>query len=131
MADFKKAFDRTAINEGGYTNNPSDRGNWIGKVLIGTNKGVSAPVLKDFLGRTPTVQEMKNLSTDTVRSIFKKNYWDVMQGDKWDDQVKAEHVYDMCINAGCGAAIKLWQLAIGAPATGKMNKITIDKTNIV
>lgn len=129
MADFKIAHRRTSINEGGYTNNASDNGNYVDGKLIGTNRGISAPVLKEYLKRTPTVSEMKNLSAEVAESIYKKNYWDVMKGDKWLSQENANNVYDMCVNAGCGTAIKLWQNTIGVPQTGKMDKVTLDKTN--
>ncbi len=131
MAKFIDAYHHTAPNEGGYTDNPADRGNYVDGLLIGTNKGVSAPVLKEWLGRRPTVQEMKALDTATAQAIYKKNYWNVIRGDEWHDQNKANHVYDMAVNAGCSAAVKLWQVAIGVPPTGHVDNITLQKTNLL
>lgn len=130
MADFITAHKLTAINEGGYSNDSADRGNWYKGVLIGTNKGVSAPVLAAYLKRMPTVDEMKNLSDQTALAIYKKNYWDIMWGDKWVSQENANAVYDMGVNAGIEVSIKLWQHAIGVTETGKMNNETLSKTNL-
>jgi lysozyme family protein len=129
MANFDIAHKKTSVNEGGYTNDANDSGNYVDGKLIGTNLGISAPVLKAYLKRTPTVAEMKNLSPAVAAAIYKKNYWDVMKGDDWNSQDNANKVYDMCVNAGCGTAIKLWQSTIGVPQTGKMDKVTLDKTN--
>ena len=136
MADFKIAYKRTSLNEGGYTDNPDDNGNWTGAVkgkgiLIGTNKGISASVLAKYLGHTPSAGEMKMLTTETAQDIYKKNYWDIMRGDEWDNQENVNNVYDMCVNAGCSSAIKMWQRSIGVEATGKMDFLTIEKTNLV
>ena len=42
----------------------------------------------------PTVDEMKQLSDEVALSIYKKNYWDEMWGDKWISQDNANNVYD-------------------------------------
>ena len=64
MADFNKAHKYIIQEEGGYQDMPNDTGNYTDGVLIGTNYGISADTLKSFLGRTPTKDEMKNLSFD-------------------------------------------------------------------
>jgi lysozyme family protein len=135
MADFEIAYKLTAINEGGYTDNADDNGNWTGAkkgvgVLVGTNHGISAPVLQKHLGRTPTVADMKNILIDTVKAIYKKNYWNVIRGDEMTRQNVANSVYDSAVNMGCGRAIKLAQKAAGLPETGKMNNQTIKALNI-
>ncbi len=131
MADFLKAYKKTAVTEGGYTNNSDDKGNYYKNILIGTNKGISAPVLAAYLKRTPTVQEMKELSTETAKAIYKKNYWDVMKGDLWNNQDSATHVYDMGVNAGIKTAIKLWQHSLGLLETGNMDTTTLNRTNLL
>lgn len=136
MADFITAYNNTAPNEGAYSNDPEDNGNWTGGLkneglLIGSNKGISAPVLSRFLKRVATVPDMKNISTDTAQTIYKNNYWDVLRGDQWNDQEKINHVYDTAINVGCIPAIKMWQMALGLPATGKMDDTTLNRTNLI
>lgn len=134
MANFDIAYNRTAKNEGGYTNNPHDRGNWTdgvagSGVLIGTNYGISAPVLKKFLGRTPTVEEMKNLPIATVKKIYKSDYWNPFRGDEVIVQEIANSIYDSAVNMGAGTAIKLCQRSLKMPETGKMDDATLNRLN--
>lgn len=134
MADFKKAYQRTAVFEGGYTDNPDDNGNWTGGkkgvgVLVGTNYGITAPELMRNLGRVPTKQDMKNISKDLVESIYKKNYWDPISGDKISNQDQANAIYDMAINAGVGTAIILAKRVLGIAENTQMDKNTINKLN--
>lgn len=134
MADFELAHKLTAGFEGGYSDHPNDNGNWTGGAmgvgkLIGTNLGIAAPVLKAYLKRMPTVQDMKSLKIETAKKIYKINYWDQIRGDEWNNQDNANIVYDMAVNSGVSRSIKLWQIAMGLKPTGKMNKETLDKTN--
>jgi len=62
--------------EGGYSNDRGDTGNYYNGIFIGTNHGISAPVLANYLGRTPSVQDMKNLTQDEAREIAATNYYD-------------------------------------------------------
>jgi lysozyme family protein len=62
--------------EGGYSNDRGDTGNYYNNIFIGTNHGISAPVLAEHLGRTPSVQDMRNLTQDEAREIAATNYYD-------------------------------------------------------
>jgi len=62
--------------EGGYSTDRNDTGNYYRGQFVGTNHGISAPVLADHLGRTPTVQDMRNLTQDTARDIAATQYYD-------------------------------------------------------
>ena len=107
MADFNQAQAFVKLAEGGYTDDPRDNGNWTGGrinvgTLIGTNHGISAPVLQSWLGRTPTVSEMKNLSYQTALAIYKKNYWDALTLSNVNNQSIALLIYDGAVNQGVG-----------------------------
>ena len=58
MADFDTSQAYVAVAEGKYQNNSdTDAGDWTGGAIgvgdaIGTNFGISAPVLSQYLGRT-------------------------------------------------------------------------------
>lgn len=135
MANFLEAHEKTAKYEGGYTKNPADNGNWTGGkigvgALIGTNYGISALVLAIFLGRTPTVDEMKSLSPEMVQKIYLKNYWDKMCGDKINSQLTANKLYDNCVNMGVTGAIAEWQRdVLFVPITRRMDEVTLNKIN--
>lgn len=107
MADFNQAQEFVKIAEGGYGNDSRDSGNWTGgKVgsgqLVGTNHGISAPVLSAWLGRTATESDMRNLSYATALQIYKKNYWDAMALSMVENQSVALLIYDGAVNQGVG-----------------------------
>lgn len=135
MANFLIAHARSSRIEGGYQCMHDDNGNWTGgKVgvgdLVGTNWGISAPVLAAYLKRTPTVADMKNLKEEVAREIFRKNYWNQMKGDQINSQDIANGIYDMGINSGIETAIILQQRELGLHETGVMDRITLDKLNL-
>lgn len=134
MAKFEIAHKKTSINEGGYTSVREDSGNWTGGVvgvgkLIGTNFGISAPVLCEFLRKTATIEDMKNITKDTVEIIYRKNYWNKIHGDELTNQEIANSLYDSAVNMGVGQAIKLAQKALNIPVTGKIDSYMINLLN--
>jgi lysozyme family protein len=90
--------------EQGYSSDKKDTGNWIktkkGKIFIGTNHGVSAIVLQEYLGRVPTQKEMEELSYQTALKIYKNRYWDQQNLSQLKNQSIANILYDGCINQG-------------------------------
>lgn len=128
MADFRKAQAKVKVFEGGYSNDPRDKGNFVDGKLIGTNHGISAPVLKEWLGRTPTVDDMKNLSYETALQIYKKNYWNPIGGDRINNQSIAELLYDHAVNAGLGNAAKVVSDSLGVKV-GIPFTTTVDRIN--
>ncbi len=100
MAVFDRAFDILIGHEGGMTTDPHDRGNWttgvIGKgTLKGTKYGISAMSFPDL--------DIKNLSLDTAKKIYKEKYWDKVGGDKLDPPL-ALVAFDTSVNSGPGKA---------------------------
>lgn len=112
MATFEKSQAIVGLNEGGYQNDPEDDGNWYLGVLIGTNWGISAPTLAGFLGRTPTLAEMKNLSRATAELILRRNYWDKNNFGKLHNQSVATMLYDGAVNHGTGGMRLLAEKAL-------------------
>tara|TARA_B110000902_G_C14265519_1_gene571248 strand:+ start:1195 stop:1812 length:618 start_codon:yes stop_codon:yes gene_type:complete len=103
MANFDKAHTYIVKEEGGYQELPNDTGNYSDGILIGTNYGISADTLKSYLGRTPSRDEMKNLSFDDAVIIYIQNYWNKILGDKIKNQSVALIIYDGSVNHGRGA----------------------------
>lgn len=134
MADFLIAARKTDAFEGDYTGHPDDNGNWTGGkkgvgVLVGTKYGVSAPLLAQYLGRTPTVQDMKNLTRETQRLLFRKLYWNVIRGDEIVHQGIANLIYDRAINFGPGKAIRMAQSSLKLQQTGLMTNSLLNLLN--
>ena len=112
MASFEKSQKIVGISEGGYQRDPDDSGNWYKGILIGTNWGIAAPTLARFLGRIPSVAEMKTLSRVTAELILKRNYWEVNHFDKLHNQSVATMLYDGAVNHGTGGMRLLTQKAL-------------------
>lgn len=134
MSSFNTAHGKTAINEGGFTLVREDNGNWTsGSVgtgtLVGTNYGISAPVLADYLNRRITREDMENLSPDVAKKIYKRLYWDKIKGDEINNQDTANSIYDSAVNMGVGTAIKMAQRALRIKETGVMDIETLNKLN--
>ena len=127
MASFVEAHKEVGKSEGGYTNNPNDRGNYVDGKLIGTNYGISAPVLKTYLGRTPTIDDMLNLSPKDASKIYKFNYWDKIEGDSLKNQSVALMLYDAIVNQGGGTTRTMVKNALQEQ---NINYIGIDAKSI-
>ena len=103
MANFDKAHKYIVEEEGGYQDLTNDTGNYSDGLLIGTNYGISADTLKTYLGRTPSREEMKNLSFEDAVLIYVRMYWNRILGDDIKNQSVALLIYDGSVNQGRGA----------------------------
>ncbi len=135
MAIFEKAFAKTIKAEGGYVNNPNDKG---GETYMGVTRK-NYPNLKLWT----IIDDIKKQSTDKkyinnclknnigvkneVKVIYKHNYWDPLHLDLVNSQRVAEQLFDNAINCGITATIKLMQKAKNMKVTGKMSNELIDK----
>lgn len=114
MASFETYLPLLQQVEGGYTNHPKDNGNWTGGKqgignLVGTNYGISAPVYAQWIGRTPTVQDMKSITKKIAQEIFKAWFWNKVNASAINDQSVANIIVDHAVNAGTGSAGKIVQ----------------------
>jgi lysozyme family protein len=106
---FEEAQKLVKTVEAGYSDDRGDAGNWIevqgGRRFIGTNHGISAPILADYfkekgIKRLITKKDMMDLSYKTPLKIFNKDYWDAQSLDLLKDQNVANVIYDGCVNQG-------------------------------
>jgi len=118
----EKALKTILEHEGGYQKAAEDRGNYTssGK-LVGTNYGISAKVLEQVLGKEPTVEDMKNLSEETAKSIYLKQYvLPVTRNLGIPPEAKEfPQVLDMVINHGYANTVPIVQRAAGVKVDGK------------
>jgi len=104
-SSFEVAQSAVKEVEAGYSDDRNDTGNWVevpgyGMRFIGTNHGISAPILQKHLGRIPKREDMENLSYKTALKIYKKDYWDAQNLSSFSDQSVANIIYDGCVNQG-------------------------------
>lgn len=114
---------QSAFNmEGGYSDDRSDTGNYYRGRFIGTNHGISAPLLAEVLGRTPTVEDMKNLTAEEASNIYKERYVQQYGIDALPTDLQ-EIVFHGVINSG-GHAIKVVQGLLGLKQDGVVGPVT-------
>lgn len=127
-SSFDKAQKLVKTAEAGYSDDREDTGNWIsipgyGKRFVGTNHGISAPILADYLGRYPKKEDMINLPYQTALKIYKKKYWDQQNLSQFKNQSISNIIYDGCVNQGQTAMRKIMRDAY------ILNGLDIDENN--
>jgi lysozyme family protein len=126
MAQFDPIFNLTLNHEGGFQQLVDDGANYVHGKLIGTNRGISAIGYYNHYRKVPTVQDMKNLTIEQAKAIYKKNYWDKINGDKINNQSVAELMFQFIIGSGASQLSDL--KAIANIVAGKKVLAEIDKT---
>ena len=113
MATFEIAYAMTAQNEGGWADNPKDRGgptwagiarnmqpSWIGWAIVDRlRKQGNFPAC---LGKSA---ELKT----AVLSFYKHSFWDALLLDDLQEQRTANELFDTAVNMGTGRAALFFQ----------------------
>lgn len=126
MAEFDSIFQLTLNHEGGFQVFPNDSANYVNGKLIGTNRGISAIAYYNHYKRAPTQQDMKNLTIEQAKAIYKKNYWDKINGDKIKNQSVAELMFQFIIGSGASQLSDLKDIANSV--AGKKVLASVDRT---
>ena len=103
MANFDLAIPTVLAHEGGYCNDPDDPGGE-------TNYGICK---RSY----PTV-DVKNLTVDGAKAIYKRDYWTPLLLDQVNDQQVATKVLDTAVNIGTRRAVKFLQRAVQSAGGG-------------
>jgi lysozyme family protein len=114
MTDFERAFEIIIGVEGGYGNDPKDRGNWTGGAigqgkLSGTKFGISAAAYPEV--------DIKSLPKQDAMEIYMRDYWDECECDKLPWPVNLI-VFDGAVQHGTKTMIKLLQRAVKVTEDG-------------
>ena len=124
--DLSKELDTILASEGGFQQDKDDSGNYVNGVLIGTNKGITPSALAKHRGvkaSTITVEDIKNLTEEEAREIFKDEYFYKPKINKLPLELQPS-VLDMQINSGPNA-IKILQKLVGTKQDGIIGPITL------
>lgn len=145
MAVFEIAYKRTAINEGGYSNNVNDRG-------AETYKGISRRAWPNWMGwkhiddakssnAFPALLESNTVLQQTiVPEFYQQNYWAKIKATEIQSQEVANELYDSAVNFGDFTAIMMLQRSLNLLnknarlwpdllLDGKMGVATLEATN--
>jgi len=128
MAKYDFFVSKLLRIEGGYSERQVDKGNWVCSdkswatgsypyncksgvelLFVGTNMGIAAPTLANWLNKVPSVQEMKELKKATAIEIFETNYWRKIKGDYINSQELANIFMDGVVNHESTKGIKMMQ----------------------
>lgn len=133
MADYKLAINPVLKSEGGYANDPDDRGGE-------TYKGISRNNWPSWEGWEVIDREKRNKNFpkslanlvflhDMVLEFYKINFWDKIGGDNLKSQAIAKDLVDSAINEGIKPAVKRAEGIVGLPKTGIFSNLLISKLN--
>lgn len=95
--NFEQIITTVLKNEGGYVNDPTDMG---GETKFGISK------------RSYPDVDIKNLTVDQAKSIYKRDFWNKQQYDNIDNIIIATKIFDLSINIGPSKANMLMQRAL-------------------
>ena len=118
---FGHAFRIVVGEEGGFSMNPADPGNWTGGRCgegrcVGTKFGISAasyPML-----------DIAGLELDGERAIYQRDYWDLVRGDALPPPL-ALLVFDAAVNNGVERAARWLQMSVGTRIDGVIGSETL------
>ena len=105
MALFSLSLSAVLKHEGGFVDDPDDRGG-------ATNHGITQGTLANWRGKAVTAADVKALTSTEAAGIYKARYWDKMSLDRILSQSLAEAVMDFGVNAGVRTAGKALQQSL-------------------
>ncbi|MDJ1480283.1 glycosyl hydrolase 108 family protein [Cytophagaceae bacterium YF14B1] len=128
--------------EGGYVNDPKDRGGetykgvtkkfnstWKGWVIIERYKAEYLKKTGKALPRNWFAPKEDTELELLVQQAAKKSFWDVFKADQIKDQNVANILVDFGWHSGTGTATKLLQGALNIPKTGVFNEYVLTVIN--
>jgi len=115
--NWDKSFDLVIANEGGFVNNILDPGG-------ATNWGCTQAVWEGYIGHRVTTDDIKALTKEDVKPLYKKRYWDAIYGDALPSGLDY-CIFDCAINSGVSRAAKIIQEIVGVFADGAIGNNTV------
>lgn len=113
MAQFEPAIEITLQHEGGFVDNPADKGK-------ATKYGITQADMPD--------KDIAEISISDAESWYQKNRWQSWM-ESITSQDVANKIFDMAILLGTDTAVRLLQRAIGLIQDGKFGPLTLAAVN--
>lgn len=108
--NFEQAVEIVLKHEGGYVNDPKDRG---GETKFGISK------------RAYPSLDIKNLTKEKAKEIYYNDYWCEGKCNLLPEQLRYPH-FDACVNLGIHGANKALQNALGVIEDGIIGQTTLE-----
>lgn len=127
MAKFEIAIPHTLVWEGGYVFHPADPGGE-------TNRGITDRLdgkvdgLVDIDGDGLGDVDIRGLTEEQAKQVYKRRFWTRMQGDKIESQLIANILFDGFVNCGFNG-IKLIQRILNQKDDGIVGPRTLAAIN--
>jgi lysozyme family protein len=122
MADARLMIPFIKKWEGGYANDPDDKGGC-------TMMGVTIKVYQKYFGKDKTCEDLKNITDEEWLEIFKDGYWKPWKADEIKNQSIAQLCVDMGWGSGPKTAIKKVQECLGCKPDGIVGPKTLAALN--
>lgn len=127
-SNWKKSIEHVGISEGGYVNDQVDPGgetNWgISDRRDGRMDGM-ADLDADGIGDV----RMRDLTRDQANKIYKRDYWDAVNGDKLPSGLDLV-AFDGAVNSGVSRGAKWVQRALGVKQDGRIGPATLKAAKV-
>lgn len=123
IGNFETCLAEVLAHEGGWADHPKDPGG-------ATMKGVTIGTFAGFKGRKVSKAELRNISDEDLRAIYKRKYWDVVRGDELPLGLDLV-AFDAAVNSGPARGARWLQTGLGVAADGKVGPQTIAAANAV
>lgn len=115
--NFSTCLEHVLEHEGGYVDNPKDPGG-------ATNRGVTLGTLSRWRKRAVSKAEVKALTVDDVRPIYKAWFWNAVRGDDLPAGLDLA-LFDFAVNSGEARAVISLQRILGVADDGKLGPLTM------
>lgn len=125
MANCEKLIPFIQKWEGGFANDPTDRGG-------ATMRGITLATFTSYRRAkglpTPTVNDLKNISDDEWKDVYKTFFWDKWKADNIQSQRIANILVDWVWGSG-SHGIKIPQRILGVKDDGIVGNKTLSAVN--
>lgn len=111
-------------SEGGYTNDPDDSGG-------ATNFGITIADYRKYINKNGTATDVKNMTVDQAKTIYKQRYWNAVDGDNLPSGVDYT-VFDYGVNSGVSRANRIYkQFSAEKDTSVLINKINDERLHFL
>lgn len=116
---FAKCLSHVLKSEGGFVDHPKDRGG-------PTNMGITLSTLAKFRNRNVSPDDIKTLTYAEAASIYHREYWQRIQGDRLREPAVQLVIFDQAVNSGVSRAVKRAQVVVNLVAPKGTSQLAVD-----